>query len=158
MDLVEREAALAALGAALDAARAGAGQVVLVGAEAGGGNTAVVEAFLAGLPGGVLVRRGWCDGLSTPRPLGPFLDMAPHELRVRLEAGGTRSDVLSAAFALVEASGPLVTVIEDVHWADEATLDAVRFIARRIAQARTVVVLTYRDDEVVDAHPAQVLL
>jgi len=158
MDLVEREGALAVLRAALDAARADSGQVLLVGAEAGGGKTSVVEAFLAALPGGVLVKRGWCDGLSTPRPLGPFLDMAGQELAVRLEAGATRTDVLGATFALVDDAGPLVMVIEDLHWADEATLDAVRFIARRISQTRTVLILTYRDDEVVDAHPAQELL
>jgi DNA-binding CsgD family transcriptional regulator/tetratricopeptide (TPR) repeat protein len=158
MDLVEREGALAVLRAALDAARADSGQVLLVGAEAGGGKTSVVEAFLAALPGGVLVKRGWCDGLSTPRPLGPFLDMAGQELTVRLEAGATRTDVLGATFALVDDAGPLVMVIEDLHWADEATLDAVRFIARRISQTRTVLILTYRDDEVVDAHPAQELL
>src|SRR4051812_31645046 len=158
MDLVEREGALAALRAALDAARAGGGQVVLVGAEAGGGKTAVVEAFLAGVPGGVLVKRGGCDGLSTPRPLGPFLDMAGHELRARLEAGASRSDVLGATYALVDDAAPLVMVIEDLHWADEATLDAVRFIARRIGQARSVLILTYRDDEVIDGHPAQLLL
>ena len=158
MDLVEREAALAALRAALDGVRDGGGQVVLVGAEAGGGKTSAVEAFLAALPGGVLVKRGWCDGISTPRPLGPFLDMAGHELRARLEAGATRSDVLGAIYALVDDTAPLVMVIEDLHWADEATLDAVRFIARRIAQARCVLILTYRDDEVTGGHPAQILL
>ena len=84
------------------------------------------------------MKRGWCDGISTPRPLGPFLDMAGHELRARLEAGATRSDVLGAIYALVDDTAPLVMVIEDLHWADEATLDAVRFIARRIAQARCV--------------------
>src|SRR5262249_6738259 len=120
--------------------------------------TSVVEAFLAALPGRVLVKRGWCDGISTPRPLGPFLDMAGHDLRARLEAGATRADVLAATYALVDDTAPLVMVIEDLHWADEATLDAVRFIARRIAQARCVLILTYRDDEVVDGHPTQILL
>jgi hypothetical protein len=41
-----------------------------------------------------------------------------------------------------------VLVIEDVHWADEATLDLLRFLARRLDPASTLLVVTYRDDEV----------
>jgi hypothetical protein len=50
-----------------------------------------------------------------------------------------------------------VLVIEDVHWADEATLDLLRFLARRIKAAPTLVVVTYRDDEVGPLHPVQLL-
>ena len=50
-----------------------------------------------------------------------------------------------------------VLVIEDVHWADEATLDLLRFLARRLGPAATLMVITYRDDEVGPLHPVQLL-
>ena len=45
------------------------------------------------------------------------------------------------------AGHPTVLVVEDVHWADEATLDVLRYLARRIEDLPAVLVLTYRDDE-----------
>jgi len=41
-----------------------------------------------------------------------------------------------------------VMVIEDAHWADEATLDALRFVGRRVDERRSLVLVTFRDDEV----------
>jgi hypothetical protein len=76
--------------------------------------------------------------------------------RVRWRApggGGSRDDVLAAMQD--EFSNPLrptVVVIEDLHWADEATLDAVRFLGRRIGGEPTVLIATYRDDLPAD-HP-----
>src|SRR5207244_1248655 len=51
-----------------------------------------------------------------------------------------------------------VLVIEDAHWADEATLDVLRLLARRIATARVLIVLSYRDDAVDARHPLRVML
>ena len=50
-----------------------------------------------------------------------------------------------------------VLVIEDLHWADEATLDLLRFLARRLGPAAVLVVVTYRDDELGPQHPVQLL-
>ena len=49
-------------------------------------------------------------------------------------------------------------VVEDAHWADEATLDALRFIGRRVTGTRSVVLVTYRDDEVGPGHPLRAVL
>ncbi|MFA9431855.1 AAA family ATPase [Egicoccus sp. AB-alg2] len=156
MRLLERDAELQLLDRAVSAAAAGAGSVVLVAGEPGIGKSALVDAWLARLPDTVRILRGACDDLVTPRLLGPFRDMvrgtqAP--LAGALESAGSRDGVLGAIQA--ELSSPLrttVAVIEDLHWADEATLDAVRFLARRIADEPTVLVTTYRDDLPAD-HP-----
>ena len=47
-----------------------------------------------------------------------------------------------------QAGAATVLVVEDVHWADDASLDALAFVARRIEGLRALLVLTYRDDEV----------
>jgi predicted ATPase len=101
MELIERHDALDALAATLARVRSGAGQVVLIGAEAGGGKSTVVERFLDGLPTDVRVRRGWCDALSTPRPLGPFLDMGSRELQARLVSAANRSEILAVVLDLL---------------------------------------------------------
>ena len=43
-------------------------------------------------------------------------------------------------------------VVEDVHWADEATLDVLRYVGRRIADLPAMLLLTYRDDEIANDH------
>src|SRR5918994_7732140 len=75
--LVERDRELAALNAALDTAvGSGTGAVVLVVGEAGIGKTSLVEAFAHAAEERAAVLVGRCDALLTPRPLGPFRDMA----------------------------------------------------------------------------------
>jgi DNA-binding CsgD family transcriptional regulator len=157
--LLERDRALEALRDALAGAALGRGRLALVAGEAGVGKTALVRAFCeeAGAAG---TRTLWgaCDPLFTPRPLGPFLDLAaeangdvaaavsagPHELVGALLAAGARE--------------PTVVVLEDLHWADEATLDAVRLLARRVERASLLVVATFRDDELDAAHPLRIVL
>ena len=58
---------------------------------------------------------------------------------------------------LLAARVATVLVIEDAHWADEATLDLLRFLARRLGAAPVLLVVTYRDDEVGPLHPMQVV-
>ncbi|WP_162277389.1 ATP-binding protein [Mycolicibacterium rutilum] len=142
----------------------GQGSTVLLRGEAGAGKTAVIAEFLAKQPGDTKVLQGWCDPLSTPRPLGPLIDMltgvAP-EHAVDLRAGVDAGDVeaVHAAVTAVLASGPTwVCVVEDVHWADGATLDLLRYLAGRIESLPVLLVVSYRDDEVGDRHPLAVLL
>jgi predicted ATPase len=52
----------------------------------------------------------------------------------------------------------IIIVFEDIHWADEATLDFIKFFARRIVQLRCLFILTYRDDEIHSQHPMKNLL
>src|SRR5215471_14736669 len=127
MRLVEREELLTRLGARLDEARA-TGGLELVGGEAGVGKTTLVRSFVDACPDGVRVLWGACDPLSTPRALAPFQDMAP--FATFLEERHERYALLTAL--LDELSVRTVMVVEDAHWADEATLEALRFVGRRV--------------------------
>jgi DNA-binding CsgD family transcriptional regulator/tetratricopeptide (TPR) repeat protein len=150
MPLLEREAALADLDVALAAARRGRGRVALVSGGAGMGKTALVRAFLAGLDAGVAVREGACDDLLTPRPLAPVFDLS-RQAGPALARALAAADVQAVFTALLDelAGGPVtVMVVEDVHWADDASLDALAFLARRVERLPALLVLTYRDDDV----------
>jgi DNA-binding CsgD family transcriptional regulator/tetratricopeptide (TPR) repeat protein len=148
--LRERELELAALEAALDEAVGGAGGTVLLSGPAGIGKTSVVRAFLRAASGRARIRTGACEDLVTPRTLGPLRDAAtefPGPLQEAL-AGGDREGVHTALLAeLSSPELPTVLVVEDLHWADDATLDVVRYLGRRIADLPAVLVVTYRDDE-----------
>ena len=56
------------------------------------------------------------------------------------------------------AGGVWIVVVEDLHWADEATLDLLRFLARRIAAVPAMIVGSYREDEIGPAHALRLLL
>jgi predicted ATPase len=142
--LFERETPLRILGNALEVACKGHGSIASVVGEAGLGKPALVNAFCR-RQRNVAVLRGSCDALSTPRPLGPIRDIAR-------EVGGTleksfafgRDAVFDALLALVSAEKPTLLVIEDAHWADEATLDLVRFLGRRLRERRCLLIITTR--------------
>jgi len=161
-EVLERDAELAVLADAVQAAAGGTGCVVLIMGEAGIGKSSLVEALRASLPASGRMLTGYCDDLATPRTLGPFRDLAGSvgaELSQAVRDGGDRDRVLAALHA--ELSWPehsTVLVIEDVHWADDATLDALRFLIRRIADLPAVLILTYRDDELDREHPLRGLL
>ena len=160
--MLERDAELSALAEAVRAAGRGTGSVVLVMGEAGIGKSSLVEALRAHLPAEGRMIVGYCDDLATPRPLGPLRDLAGRvggELSRAVRDGSDRDRVLSALRRELTWPGhPTVLVIEDVHWADDATLDALRYLIRRIAELPAVLVLTYRDDELSRGHPLYGLL
>src|SRR5215831_20630030 len=139
MPLVEREELFTRLGACLDEAHA-SGRLAFVGGEAGVGKTSLVRSFAETSADGARVLWGACDPLSTPRALAPFQDMASFAsvLADRQE----RYALLTAL--LDELTVRTVMVVEDAHWADEATLDALRFVGRRVTGTRSVVIVTYR--------------
>jgi predicted ATPase len=152
-DLLERDDLLAELAASLEAG----GRLVFVGGEAGVGKTALVRAFAA--RAGRRVLQGSCENLAAPIPLGPFVDIADATGGRFADAVEQRSDPRSVARALLaEMAGPTVVVIEDVHWADEATLDALRVLGRRVDGTAGLVLATYRDDETGGDHPLRVVL
>jgi DNA-binding CsgD family transcriptional regulator len=162
VELLERDAPLAALESALLAAIAGTGSVVLLSGEAGIGKTSVVRAFERAVKGRARVLVGACDDLLTPRMLGPLRDAvrigSPGALAAAV-AGDDRDAVLLAAVEeLSDPRRPTVLVVEDVHWADEATLDVLRYVGRRIADLPAMLLLTYRDDEIGNDHPLLRLL
>jgi hypothetical protein len=160
--LLEREAPLGALNSALAGARTGAGSVVLLSGEAGVGKTSLVRAFAAKARGSARVLVGACDDLLTPRTLGPLRDAvraAGGGPLAAVVAGGDRDAVLAATVEeLSDPRRPTVLVVEDVHWADEATLDVLRYVGRRVAELPAVLLLTYRDDEIRRDHPLRRVL
>lgn len=151
MDLLERDLQLAELADIHRSAAAGRGCVVSVSGAAGTGKTTLVTVFADALPDPRSVRWGWCDDLVVPRPLAPFRDILPQRLD-----GQTFLDTL--ADDLCRPSGAAVVVIEDAQWADEATLEAIRFLGRRIERRPIMLVITHRSDDVPDHHPLRVTL
>src|SRR3954463_10865262 len=136
MELLERDEALAALAEAREAAARGVGRAVLVRGEPGIGKTALVTRFLEDLGAGARVLLGTCDDLSIPRPLGPIRDLAGSvspALAAALATGAAAHDVQTLLLAELEVPPrPTVLVLEDVHWADDATFDAITVLGRRI--------------------------
>src|SRR5438034_2437993 len=160
--LLEREHELMSLAAALAGVREGEhGRLVLLCGEAGVGKTALVQSFRASHEEGVRLLWGGCDPLFTPRPLGPLVDIArtTENGLGELIRGGAKPYELADAL-IDELQGPMATVLvlEDVHWADEATLDVLRLVGRRLQSAPALVVATYRDDELGRAHPLRIVL
>jgi DNA-binding CsgD family transcriptional regulator/tetratricopeptide (TPR) repeat protein len=159
--LLEREAALAELHGAFDEVRQGEGRFVFVRGEAGIGKTSLVQRFCSEVVGSqVLV--GACDPLDTPRPLGPVADMV--DQLATAPASLTSDDVprherFRAFLEVLSTSrAPVIAFVEDVHWADEATLDLLRFVGRRLAGTGGLLVVTYRDDELTADHPLRTVI
>jgi DNA-binding CsgD family transcriptional regulator len=161
MELLERTAFLQTLAEYAAEARQGDGRLVLVSGESGIGKTALVEAFRPQLKGARWLW-GACDGLLTPRPLGPVFDVGGQvggELADLCRQGAQRDRLFAAFQAEIDSPGTLtVAVIEDVHWADEATIDLLSFLGRRLGRMSTLLLATYRDDELSDDHPLRVVL
>ena len=158
-DLLERDHLLARLHAAHDTAAGGRGRLVLVAGEAGVGKTSLVRRFCEELPDTNGVLWGACDALFTPRPLGPIAEVADAgggALRAVLDGDARHHDITTAL--LHELRARAVLVVEDLHWADEATLDVFRRLARLIHETTALVVGTFRDDELGTAHPLRIVV
>ena len=159
--LLERKTALDVLDEVAGQARSGEGRLVLLEGEAGVGKSTLLEQFACDLPDS-RVLSGACDGMFTPRPLGPLFDIA-QQVRGRLHslcrADASREQLFDALLTELCEPGPLpVVVIEDVHWADEATLDLLGFLARRIREIAVLLIVSYRNDELADTHPLRIAL
>jgi len=122
--------------------------------EAGIGKTALLREFCA-RQRDMRVLWGGCDDLFTPRPLAPLYDIArqcPGGLLEAVGSGAGRESIFTAALDELEQT-PTLVVFEDMHWADEATLDLLKFLGRRIQRTRSILAASYRDDEVGPGHP-----
>jgi len=160
--LIEREAELARLQQAF-----GAGRLALLAGEAGIGKTSVLRALAQAHETLGPVWWGGCDALDTPHPLAPLLDIArdlardlarntAHAPRPRFadRLDGPRPALFEAVLEELRAAPrPVLVVVEDAHWADDATLDWLKFLGRRIASTRCLLAVSYRDDEVTASHP-----
>ena len=154
--LLERAAELSALDAAFDAG----GRLVLLAGEAGVGKTSLLRRFCA-RAATARILWGDCDALFTLSALGPLTDIAAAtggELADLVDAGRPPHEVAAALLGELARRDPAIVVFEDVHWADEATLDVLRLLGRRVATVPALVVASYRDDELDRAHPLRITL
>jgi predicted ATPase len=159
---LERDESMVLLEGLLDDVRAGSeGRLVLVGGEAGVGKTTLLRRFCGRNGTSARILWGACEPLRTPRPLGPFLDVAEAtggELADLVEGVARPFEIAAGLVRELSTGGPTVLVLEDVHWADEATLDVLTLLAGRLAPTPALVLASYRDDELGRADQLRLLL
>jgi DNA-binding CsgD family transcriptional regulator len=161
MELIERDVFLALLQTQFQNISE-EGHCVLLTGDAGIGKTALIKAFCKRQRGDCKIYLGACDALFTPRPLAPLYDIIL-QVNSSLWTGShtieERSELFGRFFhELANQNQKTLIVFEDIHWADEATLDFIKFFARRISQLKCLFILTYRDDEIHPQHPLRNVL
>jgi tetratricopeptide (TPR) repeat protein len=159
--LLERESQLDVLVDSVADAAAGHGSTVLVTGDAGIGKTTLVRAFADRVDDRARLMLTASDDLTTPRTLGPLRDAAAGTqgpLATALADDRTADGVFPALMEELAQRRPTVLVVEDVHWADDATVDVLGYAARRVEPVGAVLVLTLRDEEVGPSHPLHRLL
>lgn len=132
--------------------------MVLVCGESGSGKTTFVDRFLHSWAHAERIRWAACDPLPTPRPLGPFHDLAADFAESTREALSHGPFEICAAVFGELAAQPTILVIDDLHWADQATVDLLRLLLRRIGQTNSLVIGIVRDNEMSTTHPMRLLL
>ncbi len=159
--LLERAEQLRACADYLAEAAAGHGRLVYVAGEAGIGKSTFTAQVMADAGATAAVAVGACDGSATPAPLGPLVEMLPHLPDDVWPLGASRQDVFARLLATLSDppdGRPRLLVVEDAHWADEATLDLLRFLARRIHRCRALVLVTYRPEDAAAVRGLRILL
>jgi len=139
----------------------GEGRVALISGEAGVGKTEVIRRFCSEHRDQAAIMWGACDALFTPRPLGPLRDIAEAtggQLGALVNQDAQPYDIAAALLRELASSRVVVLVLEDLNWADEATIDVVRLLARRVTSVPALVLASYRDDELNPGHPLQNML
>jgi DNA-binding CsgD family transcriptional regulator/tetratricopeptide (TPR) repeat protein len=160
MMLLERDELLTSLQVLLRNAAAGQGVLLFLEGEAGIGKTSLLRSFAESQRAHLPVYWGACDALQTPRPLGPLFDIAAQikgELQSALHGNVERLRVFSSFLGELMRP-PALIVFEDLHWADEATLDLLRYLGRRIGRTHSLVVVSFRSDEVGPTHALRLVL
>jgi DNA-binding CsgD family transcriptional regulator len=161
MALLERAEQLRVAARYLADAAAGNGRLVFVAGEAGVGKTTFVDAATRAAASSARVAVGACDGSATPVPLGPFAEMLPALPDDVWPSGVSRQQFFARLVAALRSppdDEPYLLVVEDAHWADEATLDLVRHLARRIHDCRALVLVTYRPEDTTAGHPLRIVV
>ena len=155
--LIERDVPLKTLANISEHLTKEGGSIVLVSGEAGIGKTTVLQAFLDQVGQDFIVRWGSCDPLDTPRVLGPIHDMYANfgpKVQKALDDEASISKLVNCVVEDLQGTAkPNLFVIEDAHWADNATLDLLKCVGRRVSFLKTLVLISYRSDEINRAHP-----
>jgi hypothetical protein len=155
--LLERADDLARLNAAVKSARDGFGKFVIVRGEAGIGKTSLLGEFAHRQEDDCRVLSGACSHLATPMPLEPFWDMTDIEsgIATALSSHDVHGLYRELHRMFDRRTRPTVLIIDDIHWSDQATLDIVRRLGRRVGELHGALVVSFRDEEVVLDHPVQ---
>ncbi len=179
--LVGRAAELKTLVGAVESARRGTSSVVVVGGDAGVGKTRLLSELISAVSDDVLCLIGHCVDLGdTPPPYLPFTEAFTRLSAERPELGdhaisafpalarllpgragpgelpldrGDLFDSVLAALTDLAAQQPVVLIIEDVHWADQATRDLLGSMFSRLLDARIALIVSYRSDDLHRRHP-----
>jgi DNA-binding CsgD family transcriptional regulator/tetratricopeptide (TPR) repeat protein len=150
-DLLERQETLEFIQSCVQKLSAGKGGVVSISGEAGIGKTSIIQALPDLCPEDIKLAVGFCENLTTSRLFGPLFDMCDvlgDELICLLNGATPPGEVASQLLLTLKRSQiPFILVFEDTHWADEATLDLIKVLARRAAFLPILLVLTHRNDE-----------
>jgi DNA-binding CsgD family transcriptional regulator len=158
--LVEREEQLQTLGGILSDSSSNGGQVVLVSGEAGHGKTTLINSVLDDLDHRYQVLVSACEPIGVPAAFSPLFELLgtlPAQLGDDILTRAGRPSVAAGMLDFVK-NERVVLVIEDVHWADEATLGLVRFLGRRIGATMSTLIVTYRPEEIDPTHPLRVVV
>jgi DNA-binding NarL/FixJ family response regulator len=153
----------------LAAAVGGRGRLVLLGGEAGIGKTALAEDLVRDASRrGIRVLIGHCYDLTNAPPYGPWLDLvadyqpasglpsppvafAAGRLERVTDQAALFSDVRRFVADLAAAT-PAIVLLEDLHWADPASLELLRHVALHLSKWRVLLLVTYRADELTHLH------
>ena len=161
MNLLERDSMFRDLHDAMLEADAGQSRMLLLGGEAGVGKSSIVRHLAERERRTARVLIGACDPLSSPHPLGPLQDVVSsmHSRVADLfQHPDQRRELFAAVLDDLNSKPATLFIIEDAHWADEATLDLLRYLGRRIDRTRALLLVTYRNDEPGANRPMRVLL
>ena len=158
MDLIERDDFLSTMQKTFDEVITGDGHCILISGEAGIGKTSLVRAFSKSNKEDCQIYIGTCDALFTPRPLAPIYDIA-HQVRNDKWYSDDRATLFARLFREFEnQKKPSLIIVEDIHWADAATFDFLKFFIRRITRLHCLLLVTYRDSEIHLSHPLRTVL
>ena len=162
MKLLEREKNIQVLENSFDNLSSGVGCVIAISGEAGIGKTSLVESFTENIKNKANVFWGACDSLYTPRPLGPLYDISlqmKDGLLILLDNKSPREIIFTKFFeGLQKSEFPNIVIIEDAHWADESTLDFIKFLGRRVNRTCSLFIITFRNDGISSDHPLRLVM
>lgn len=168
--IVGRSAERALLHEQLAEAMRGHGRLAIVGGEVGIGKTTLARDLAHdAVERGAAVLTGYCYDLTATPPYGPWLDLAARyrpadglpPFSATLASGEIGQITDQAAFFAevrsffgdLASARPALVILEDLHWADPASVDLLRYLAARLTPLAVMMLVTYRVDELTRHHP-----